>query len=53
MGGRCFLARTAVESDVVRRLASQLAARGEANYYREVFISAPLNGGWSKDLSTC
>ena len=38
------LARTAVDSDVVRRLASQLAA-GQANYYREVFVSAPLNGG--------
>ena len=37
------LARTAVDSDVVRRLASQLAA-GQANYYREVFVSAPLNG---------
>ena len=37
------LASTAVESDVVRRLASQLAA-GQANYYREVFVSAPLNG---------
>ena len=37
------LARTAVDSKVVRRLASQLAA-GQANYYREVFVSAPLNG---------
>ena len=37
------LASTAVDSDVVRRLASQLAA-GQANYYREVFVSAPLNG---------
>ena len=37
------LARNALESDVVRRLASQLAA-GQANYYREVFVSAPLNG---------
>ena len=37
------LARAAIDSDVVRRLASQLAA-GRANYYREVFVSAPLNG---------
>ena len=37
------LARNALDSDVVRRMAAQLAD-GQANYYREVFVSAPLNG---------